>query len=182
MNETTLTELLYIYCKETFSQFVILHGRDNLIGFGLYTSEDFTSLGAIGATRQGQQANDLCDYWGYLFSTDEWDLMPDARSAPNAMLVEAYEQGELNEELDPDWFDVYQSSVIRACIEALSRLVLEGMMGSVDERNQRFMMLGVSDSLIPYTQGVEWSAKLNTSEMHQHYVTFAAQVRERGYY
>ena len=98
------------------------------------------------------------------------------------MLHSAYEKGELNSELQPDWYATYRDWFIGSCIDALAEIVDSGMLGGETQRDSMFVILGVSDSLMTFTDGVKWSQQLNTSVMHSRFASFAQKVQAKGYY
>lgn len=100
--------MLYKDCKQTFEQFIAEHRRENLVGFGLCSSEGYPSVRIIGATREAQAHEDGPEY--FQFVTEEWDLMPrHVCEMANNLLYDAYQQGLEDEEKHPDWFDNYRN-------------------------------------------------------------------------
>lgn len=176
MENDELKTALLAPCKGAFESVSKQHGRENVIGFGFHTCEGYPHVGIVAATKEGLAANPHCNESEFLFSTDEWNLMPtdDGAEAANDLLAKAYDFGEAHEDENVDWFDTYRDTFTSSCIEVLAELVDAGVFGSESERENLFLILGVSDSLISYTDGVEWSARLNTSAMHNRYASFSA--------
>ena len=181
MDKNKLKALLYDDCKQSFEHFIAEHGRENLIGFGLCSSEGYPNVGIIGATREAQARDG--DPKRFRFVTEEWDLMPaDVCKMANNLLYDTYQQGLKDEEKHPHWFAEYRDRTAAACVEVFEQLATEGFFGKGDACANLFVMFGVFDSMIPFEAGVDWSQRLNYPQLHAEYAAFAEQVREQDWY
>jgi hypothetical protein len=136
----------------------------------------------IGATRSGQKANVYCDAEYFLFSTEEWDQMPadDGTRRANEILSAVYEDWDAAEEDHGIWYPRYRDLVIEVSLRTLNKMVADGIFVGEGPDQDLFLMLGISDSMIPFKEGVEWSRRLNNPSMHQRYCEWIRNVIEPG--
>ena len=170
MNKQEFKNLLKKPCLQVYEEFK--KNGNKLVGFGFNTCEGFPHIGIRGLSQEGETCSEY-----NLFVTDEWNLEGDFSlfDKANDWLIKNYERGEENEESNPDWYDAYSDIVISSCIETLEELIK-------NDSNNLFLMMGISDSLMPFNEGVKWSARLNSLDTHEQYKKFSETVMENGYY
>ena len=183
MNRNQFKASLKAACVYQFNVYLKEIGQENILGLGIYTCEGFPHFCLSAASIKGQEANYLCSEEEFLFSMDEWDhMVQDKNSFPaNKMLQEAYDFGTQQEESNPDWFDQYCDLFTSSCISVLEELISEGFFNSFSHKDKLFLMLGVSDSLISYREGINWSLKLNSKVMHNRYLSFCSDIQDEDY-